>query len=83
MNPDYEVSFTPLCVGWHRAVRVLLLGITRERRLKPPGPDLIGGGQPLSGPMERHLLWLPLTHIWLPRLHSDPDSAQRCLVSDH
>jgi hypothetical protein len=44
MNPDYEVSFTPLCVGWHRAVRVLLLGITRERRLKPPGPDLIGGG---------------------------------------
>jgi hypothetical protein len=32
----------PLCVGWHLAVRVFPLGITRERRLKLHGPYLIG-----------------------------------------
>jgi hypothetical protein len=33
----------PLCVDWHRAVWVFPLGITWERYLKPPGPDLTGG----------------------------------------
>jgi hypothetical protein len=33
----------PLRVGWHRAVRVFPLGITRERRLKPPSSDLARG----------------------------------------
>jgi hypothetical protein len=33
----------PLRVGWHLDIRVFLLGITRERHLKPPDPDLIGG----------------------------------------
>jgi hypothetical protein len=36
----------PRCVGWHRAVSVFLPGITQERRLKPPSPNLaqVGGG---------------------------------------
>jgi hypothetical protein len=42
LSLDREVSFTPLHVGWHQAVRVNPPGITWERRLKPPGPDLIG-----------------------------------------
>jgi hypothetical protein len=29
-----------LHVGWHLAVWVLLIGTTRERRMKPPDPDL-------------------------------------------
>jgi hypothetical protein len=33
----------PLRVGWHLAVWVLPIEITRERRLKPPGPDLPRG----------------------------------------
>jgi hypothetical protein len=33
-----------LRVGWHRAVQVFPLGITRERNLKPPGLDLTGVG---------------------------------------
>jgi hypothetical protein len=44
MSPNWEVSLAPLRVGWHRAIRVFPLGITRERRLKPHGPDLVGGG---------------------------------------
>jgi hypothetical protein len=32
-----------LHVGWHLAVRVFPIEITRERRLKPPGQDLTGG----------------------------------------
>jgi hypothetical protein len=53
----------PLCVGWHLAVLVFLLGITQERCLKPYGPDLIGGGghKPLPNPMERDLSWLAFT----------------------
>jgi hypothetical protein len=39
-----EVSFTPLRVGWHLDDRVLPIGITRERRMKPRGPDLTWGG---------------------------------------
>jgi hypothetical protein len=33
----------PLRVGWHLVVRVFPLGISRERRLKPPNPYLIEG----------------------------------------
>jgi hypothetical protein len=44
LTPSWEVSFMPLCVGWHLAVRVFPPGITWERHLKPPDPDLIGGG---------------------------------------
>jgi hypothetical protein len=40
LSPDWQVSFTPLRVGWHRAIQVLPPGITWEIRLKPPGPDL-------------------------------------------
>jgi hypothetical protein len=32
----------PLRVGLHLAIRIFSLGITRERRSKPPGSDLIG-----------------------------------------
>jgi hypothetical protein len=39
----------PLCVGWHRAVWAFLPGITREKRLKPPGPNLAEGA---------------LAHVW-------------------
>jgi hypothetical protein len=53
----------PLCVGWHLAVLVFLLGITQERCLKPYGSDLIRGGghKPLPNPMERDLSWLAFT----------------------
>jgi hypothetical protein len=34
LSPDWEVSFMPLCVGWHLAVWVFPPGITWERRLK-------------------------------------------------
>jgi hypothetical protein len=44
LSPRREVSFLPLRVGWHLAIRVFLIGITWESHLKPPGPDLIGGG---------------------------------------
>jgi hypothetical protein len=50
-----------LRVGWHPSVRVLPPGITEERRLKPIGPDLIGGHKPLSNPIEWRLPWLTLT----------------------
>jgi hypothetical protein len=43
LSPRREVSFLPLRVGWHLAIRVFLIGITWESHLKPPGPDLIGG----------------------------------------
>jgi hypothetical protein len=33
----------PLHVGWHLAVQVFSIGITRERRMKPPDPDLHRG----------------------------------------
>jgi hypothetical protein len=56
-----EVSFTPLCVGWHLTIRVFQIGITRESRLKPPGQDLPKGHLPISGPMERYFFLLALT----------------------
>jgi hypothetical protein len=30
LSLDQEVSFTPIHVGWHLVVRVLLIGTTRE-----------------------------------------------------
>jgi hypothetical protein len=33
----------PLHVGWHLAIRVLPIGTTRERRVKPLGSDLHQG----------------------------------------
>jgi hypothetical protein len=35
LSPNREVSFTPLRVGWHLAIRIFPPGITQERRLKP------------------------------------------------
>jgi hypothetical protein len=40
LSLDQEVSFTPLHVCWHLAVRVLSIGITGEHRMKPPHLDL-------------------------------------------
>jgi hypothetical protein len=65
LSLDHEVSFMPLRVGWHLDVRVLPIGITRERRMKPPGPDLTWGEASAPvGPMERHLPLLTLTYAW-------------------
>jgi hypothetical protein len=53
------------CVGWHLVVRVLLIGITREHRMKPPGPYLYRGVHlPRSSPMERYFPLLALTRAW-------------------
>jgi hypothetical protein len=35
--------------------------ITREGRVKPSGPDLMGGHWPLFDPLDRHLPWWALT----------------------
>jgi hypothetical protein len=51
----------PLHVGWHLAVLVFSIGVTRESSVKPPSQDLPGGHLPLSGPMERYLPLLALT----------------------
>jgi hypothetical protein len=64
LSPAREVSFTPLCVGWYLAILVFPIGITRQHRLKPHDSNLIGGHQPLSCPMERHLPLLALIHVW-------------------
>jgi hypothetical protein len=36
LSLDREVSFVPLHVGWHRAIRVSAR-VTWERHVKPPG----------------------------------------------
>jgi hypothetical protein len=36
LSPDWEVSFTPHCVGLHLVVRVFPIGIPWEHCLKPP-----------------------------------------------
>jgi hypothetical protein len=46
LSLNWEVSFTPLHVGWHRVIRVFPSGITQERRMKPPSLDLTGGISP-------------------------------------
>jgi hypothetical protein len=43
LSLDREVSFMPLCVGWHQAILVFPPGITRERRLKPLGMESTRG----------------------------------------
>jgi hypothetical protein len=72
LSLDWEVSFTPLRVGWHRAVRFFPLGITQERRLKPPGLDLTGGGG--IGPYL--VLWRRTCLGWLSPVNGDPGSTQ-------
>jgi hypothetical protein len=70
MSPGWEVSFTPLLVGWHLAVRVFPLGITQDSRLKPPGPDLMGGISPCL------VLWRGACHGWLSPVNGDPGCTQ-------
>jgi hypothetical protein len=41
-------------VDWHLAVRVFPPGITQERRLKPPGLNLIGVGRGALAPIESY-----------------------------
>jgi hypothetical protein len=61
---SHEVYFTPLRMGCHLTVRVLPIGTTRERCVKPPDSYLHWGVHlPLSGPMERHLAMLTLTRL--------------------
>jgi hypothetical protein len=61
----------PLCVDWHRAVWVFPLGITWERCLKPPGPDLTGGG--ISPYL---VLWRGTCPSWLSPTNGDLGSTQ-------
>jgi hypothetical protein len=72
LSLDREVSFTALHVGWHLAVRVSPPRITRERRLKPPGLDLVGGGGISSG----LVLWRGTCPGWLSPMNSDPSSTE-------
>jgi hypothetical protein len=70
LSIDWEVSLTPVYVGWHQAVRVFPPGITRERWLKPPSSDLIGGiGLYL-------VLWRGTCPGWLSPVNGDPGSTQ-------
>jgi hypothetical protein len=54
----------PFRVDWYLAIQILSIGITRERHMKPPSPDLYGWHLPLSNPMERYLPMLALTRAW-------------------
>jgi hypothetical protein len=54
-----EVSFTPLREGWHLVVWIFPLGNTQEILLKPPCPNLIGGGGGISPHM---VLWRETCH---------------------
>jgi hypothetical protein len=72
LSHDREVSFTPLHVGWHQVVRVFPQGITPERRLKPPGPDLTGGG----GIGTCLVLWRGTCKGWHSPMNDDPESTQ-------
>jgi hypothetical protein len=71
LSLDWEVSLTPLRMGWHRAVRVNPPGITRERRLKPPGLNLVGGG--ISPCL---VLWRGTCPGWLSPANGDSGSTQ-------
>jgi hypothetical protein len=61
----------PLHVGWHLVIRVFLLAITRERCLKPPNLDLIGGG--ISPCL---ILWEAACPGWLSPMNGDPGSTE-------
>jgi hypothetical protein len=43
LSPNQEISFTPLCVGWHLAIQVFPPRIIQKGCMKPPGLDLIWG----------------------------------------
>jgi hypothetical protein len=58
-------------MGWHLAVWVFPPRITRERPLKPPGPDLIRGG--VSPYL---ILWREAFPGLLSPLNGDPGSTQ-------
>jgi hypothetical protein len=64
LRSDQEVSFTPLCVGQRRAIRVFPARDYPEKMLETTWFRFDWGHWPLFGPMERHLPWLALTHKW-------------------
>jgi hypothetical protein len=70
LSPDWEVSCMPLYVGWHRAIWVFPSGITRERCLKPPAPNLTGGISPYLS------LWRDTCPDWLSPANGHPGSTQ-------
>jgi hypothetical protein len=72
--PGWEVSFMPLRVSWHIAIRIFSMGITRERRLKPPGPNLPGEGGGVICPCL--VLWRGTCPCWLSPTHYDLGSTQ-------
>jgi hypothetical protein len=57
-------------VGWHLAIRVFLPGITQERRLKPPGLDLIRGIRSCL------ILWRGMWPSWLSPAKGGSGSTQ-------
>ena len=61
----------PLCVGWHLVIRVFPIGITWERRMKLPGPDL-----PRGGIIPCLVLCRGTYPCSLSPTHGDPDSTQ-------
>jgi hypothetical protein len=65
-----EVSFTPLRVDWHLAIRVSPPRITQEHRLKPLGQDLTVGISPCL------VLWKGACPYWLLPAHGNPSSTQ-------
>jgi hypothetical protein len=71
LSPSREVSFMPLCVGWHLAVHGFSLGITWQSRLKPPDPNLIGlGNSPCL------LKWRGTCPSWLSPMNGDPRATR-------
>jgi hypothetical protein len=62
----------PLCMGYHLAVGVLPIGITRERRLNPPGPDFPWGG----GICPCLVPWRDTCPCWLSPTNGDLESTQ-------
>jgi hypothetical protein len=60
-----------LRVGWHLAVRVLPIGTTRERRMKPLGLNLYWGGI-----CPCLVLWRGTCPCWLSPTYGDPGSTQ-------
>jgi hypothetical protein len=70
LSLDREVSLTSLRVGWYLVIRVFSIGITRERRLKPPGLDLMGG---ISLCL---ILWRGVYPGWLAPVNGDTCSTQ-------
>jgi hypothetical protein len=59
-------------VGWNLAIGVFLIGITRERRLKPSSLDLMGGG----GISPCLNLWRGTCPCWLSLMNGDLGSTR-------